>query len=78
MKKTVGVMFLAAMVFACLEMIRELLSFSVVHYQIKTSKFKKCTKEQKIVFLSDLHNHEYGKKNGRLIEAIQFEWLVIR
>lgn len=63
----------ATAILICLEMIRELCCFRVVHYQIKTSKFKEGTKEQRIVFLSDLHNREYGKKNERLIQAIQKE-----
>lgn len=73
MKKTAGIMSIAAVVLACLEMIRELSCFSVVHYQIKTSKFKEHRKEQKIIFLSDLHNREYGKNNKRLIKAIKKE-----
>lgn len=54
------------------EIKNELQKFKVVHYQIKSSKLHGI-KEQKIVFLSDLHNHVYGEKNEELLEAIRKE-----
>ncbi|WP_251387273.1 metallophosphoesterase [Mediterraneibacter agrestimuris] len=53
------------------EGIREQLNFKVTKYQICTPKMKSGVKPKKIVFLSDLHNTEYGKENARLLYAIR-------
>lgn len=66
-----GIAVFAAAVLMCIEIYRELHHFSVVHYQIKTPKFPAGIPEQKIVFLSDLHNHEYGDHNEKLVNAIK-------
>lgn len=55
----------------CAESIREQLDFKVTTYQIHTSKIKTGAKPKKIVFLSDLHNMEYGKKNIRLLNVVK-------
>ncbi len=52
------------------EIKRELSAFKTVQYEIKVDGLKR---EKKIVFLSDLHNHEYGSENDELIEAIRKE-----
>lgn len=55
------------------EIIRELKTFKVTHYQIRSAKLKKSVEEKKIVFLSDLHNCVYGKENQKLLRAIAAE-----
>lgn len=60
----------AAVVLTCAESIREQWNFKVTHYQIHTTKMQIDAEAKKIIFLSDLHNHEYGKKNRRLLQAI--------
>ncbi len=62
-------------IIACMiyrEIKHELDGFEVTHYHIKSSKLH-GEKEHKIVFLSDLHNHVYGKDNEVLLEAIRKE-----
>lgn len=54
-----------------LEILRELHGFKVRHYTITSPKLKAVTRERKIIFLSDLHNHEYGAGNERLVDAIK-------
>lgn len=41
--------------------------FHVVHYELKSSKIKE---EFHFVFLSDLHDKQYGKENEKLLKAI--------
>ena len=53
-----------------LEMKRELSSFSKKEYTIRMGQLKK---DRKILFLSDMHNHVYGKENCELLEAIKSE-----
>lgn len=57
----------------CAESIREQRNFEVTHYSIQTPKMDSGAKPKKIIFLSDLHNHQYGKKNIRLLQAIAKE-----
>lgn len=57
----------------CAESIRECRSFRVVHYDLDTPKLKNGEKEIKIVFLSDLHNHIYGKDNAPLVDSVRKE-----
>lgn len=59
--------------FILLEIIREISTFKVTHYEIISKKLNKNMKEKKIVFISDLHNYSYGKGNGKLIRAIEQE-----
>ncbi len=51
----------------------ELTHFKVERYHIANKKIPKAFSGVKILFLSDLHNTEYGKKNEKLLEAIQKE-----
>lgn len=55
-----------------LEIYRELHSFRVTHYEVPEGKWK-GEKSGTIVFLSDLHNHVYGKENRKLLEVIRRE-----
>lgn len=65
------VIFVLVVVISCFEMYRELHFFKTVTYEIETDKIKKESGTLKIAFLSDLHNHEYGKNNEELVEAIR-------
>nr|WP_317282175.1 metallophosphoesterase [uncultured Sellimonas sp.] len=46
-------------------------TFRVQHYEVHSTKFPKDMKDWKIVFLSDLHNHEYGKGNEKLLKEVK-------
>lgn len=59
----------AGLIFA--ESIREQMNFKVTEYQICTPKMESGRKPKRIVFLSDLHNKEYGKENVRLLRAVR-------
>ncbi len=50
------------------EWIREIATFQVTHYDIKSKKLNGACK---IIFLSDLHNNHYGKNNERLLAAVK-------
>lgn len=52
------------------EIYRENRSFVVRTYDIKSQKLK-LEKDHTIAFISDLHNHTYGKNNEQLLEAIE-------
>ena len=54
------------------ENVRELRTFRVKTYRITSHKLNGI-KNRKIVFLSDLHNCSYGKRNGRLLAAVRKE-----
>ena len=53
------------------EWIREIVTFKVTHYDIKSEKLNKSNHERKIVFISDLHNNRYGKNNEKLFDAVK-------
>ena len=53
------------------EWIREIVTFKVTHYDIKSEKLNKSNHERKIVFLSDLHNNRYGKNNEKLLATVK-------
>lgn len=53
------------------EWIREIVTFRVTRYDIKSDKLNKLNHERKIVFLSDLHNNRYGKNNRKLLAAVK-------
>lgn len=63
---------IGVIVFICIaEWIREIITFKVTHYDIKSDKLNKLNHERKIVFLSDLHNNRYGKNNEKLFDAVK-------
>lgn len=64
-----GIVFLLVLA----EIIREITTFKVTHYEIVSKKLKKSMGEKKIVFISDLHNYSYGKGNKKLLETIERE-----
>jgi len=53
-----------------IENARELRTFRIRTYRISSHKLNGIQKKR-IVFLSDLHNCSYGKKNGRLLAAVR-------
>lgn len=55
------------------EILRELSTFRIRTYEIKTERLKGLKGQKKIVFLSDLHGHVYGESNKQLVEAISRE-----
>lgn len=59
---------LAILVF--LEVIRELHCFQVTEYVVESDKLTQVGRELCVLFLSDLHNHVYGKENEKLRKAI--------
>ncbi len=62
---------IAGILLVCIiEWIRELFTFRITHYQITSKKLNGLKKECKIVFLTDLHNNQYGTENKKLIEAV--------
>lgn len=66
-----AVIVLAAAVILCLlECIRELNTFKVTQYKVSGIDGKREEEKVRIVFLSDLHNHVYGKNNDSLVLAI--------
>ena len=56
------------------EIIREITTFKVTHYEIISKKLKKSMREKRVVFISDLHNYSYGKENEKLLKAIEREF----
>jgi len=72
--KATGIIVLILVIFAAAvlaEVWRELHCFKITRYQIRTSKIKRDAGKVRIVFLSDLHNHIYGKENEELLSAIR-------
>lgn len=58
--------------FICIaEWIREIVTFKVTHYEIKSKKLNGLSYDRTVVFLSDLHNNHYGKNNEKLIMAVK-------
>lgn len=55
-----------------IEIRRELGTFQITRYTVPSSKWKGGESDN-IIFVSDLHNHEYGTHNEELIRAIQKE-----
>ena len=64
------ILLLIAGVFAEVE--RELHTFCITRYKVLSPKWN-GEKSGKIIFLSDLHNHEYGLHNKKLIDKIKME-----
>ena len=67
------IVFIIAIIIAAvlIEICRELHCFKVVTYEICSEKLKGIGSAGKIVFLSDLHNQEYGNNNEVLIQKIK-------
>ncbi len=45
--------------------------FCLTEYEISSEKLKGLPGDKKILFLTDLHNHEYGRHNEELLSAIK-------
>ena len=61
------------LILVLIESYREGLMFKVRRYQLDTKKFISETDEIKLIFLSDLHSHVYGKHNDILFDTIESE-----
>ena len=57
-----------AVILGLLENFRELHRFRTTEYDIRSEKMRG---EARVLFLSDLHNHRYGFRNRRLVEAVR-------
>ena len=56
----------------CIEIYRETHNFCVTRFSVHSKKMDDLEDDKiKIIFLSDLHNKEYGEKNERLLRAIR-------
>lgn len=65
------IIFLAIICVLCLvEWMREIRTFKVTHYYIKSKKLKGLKRGRNVILLSDLHNYSYGTNNDKLIKAI--------
>lgn len=51
----------------------ELTHFKIKRYYVTSGKIPEAFHQTKIIFLSDLHNTEYGRDNERLLESIKRE-----
>ena len=72
--KATGIIVLILVIFAAAvlaEVWRELHCFKITRYRIRTGKIKGDAGKVRIAFLSDLHNHVYGKENEELLLAIR-------
>lgn len=71
MMETAVVLGLAGILLLVCRIFYETHTFCVRHYEIHSPAFPKDMKEWTAVFLSDLHNEEYGENNERLIRVIR-------
>ena len=55
------------------KMISEHITFVTKQYVLTSAKFEHLKEEIKIVFLSDLHNRDYGENNVHILEAVREE-----
>lgn len=55
------------------EMWRELHTFKVTRYTVRSARLADTGKALRILFLSDLHGREYGRENIRLYQAVREE-----
>lgn len=69
--KIVWKMIRLAVLLSLFEMMRELRSFRVTRYPVVSKKLRGT--KYRILFLSDLHNYEYGEKNDTLLLAVKKE-----
>lgn len=53
------------------EIYRELHTFQVKEYMVNVPESKRLAEDQKVIFLSDMHNHVYGKDNETLLQAVK-------
>lgn len=67
------VIFLGVVLAVSAEIYREMHRFVISRYRISTSGLSADMPELKAVFLSDLHNKEYGADNRDLVDAIRIE-----
>lgn len=68
--ESILILFLLLCIAVLGEMYREQHHFRVTHYEVHSPKLKQPFR---IVFLSDLHNHVYGRQNDILFQAVKEE-----
>lgn len=72
MLKGLLLLLVVLVVIVFIEWMREIHTFQMTHYTIKSPKLKNV-KTRKIILLSDLHNCAYGTGNEKLLKAIKDE-----
>ncbi|MBR6222088.1 MAG: metallophosphoesterase [Lachnospiraceae bacterium] len=73
MIENILIVFAVLVVFIVIDSFYENRHFKITGYDIKSSKIPEGFEGFKLVVLSDLHNHVYGKANESLVEAIKKE-----
>lgn len=70
-------MLIMLLIFLCIAFIgylyRENHRFVITRYQLTSAKLNGLEEPVKIAVLTDLHNHQYGKENEKLIAALEKE-----
>lgn len=72
MNVMMGILILGIL-YVFIEIYRETHSFVVTRYTGRTEKLPIDGKEKKIIFLSDFHNQDYGKKEEKLLRILREE-----
>ena len=69
-----GLILIALILFVIVlvECVREIRIFKITRYKIQSPKLKDVN-PKKVIFLSDLHNCQYGENNEKLLNAIKKE-----
>ncbi len=67
------IIFIVICVLCILEWMREIHTFKITHYYIRSKKLKGISRERKVILLSDLHGCSYGNNNDKLLRAIAKE-----
>lgn len=70
---TVYAIIAVAILYVLIEIVYELNTFVITRYKITSKKLDSSKRGIKIAYLSDMHNHEYGKDNNKLLNAIKSE-----
>ncbi len=63
----------AAALAVAAEVLRELHHFKVTRYCVESERLSGAGAGLRVLFLSDLHNRSYGRRNERLLEAVRRE-----
>ena len=71
MKKVIKVLLMAVIVLFLISLIDIWISYNWLTVSNFTATSSKISEPFRIVLISDLHNHEFGSNNGKLVERIQ-------
>lgn len=69
--KVLLIIVIVAAVLVIREIYRELHTFQVTEYAVEVPEKKGLIKDQRVVFLSDMHNHVYGGDNEALLQEVR-------